>query len=71
MSAKSFNSKIEIVINALKKAGYDPYDQLYGYVSTGEAAYITRQDNARDIVTGMDKDDLREYLKQIKELYGK
>ena len=50
MSAKSFDENINTVINALIKAGYDPYDQLYGYVSTGESAYITRQDNARALV---------------------
>ena len=66
MSAKSFEEKITIVIHALKKAGYVPYDQLYGYVSTGESAYITRQDNARALVESMDKDELRDFLKQMR-----
>ena len=57
MSSKSFDKNINIVINALRKAGYDPYDQLYGYVSTGESAYITRQDNARALVLDMDKNE--------------
>ncbi len=47
MSTKLFDEAINIVIDALRKAGYDPYDQLYGYVSTGELSYITRQGNAR------------------------
>ena len=63
MSAKSFNENINIVINALRKAGYD---QLYGYVSTGESAYITRQDNARALVLDMDKNELREFLKHMR-----
>lgn len=66
MSANSFEENILIVINALKKAGYDPYDQLYGYVSTGEAAYITRQNNARALVEDMDKNELREFLKRMR-----
>ncbi len=51
-----------IVINALKKAGYNPYDQLCGYVTTGEKTYITRQGNARKIIEGLDKNELREYV---------
>ena len=66
MSAKSFDKNINIVINALRKAGYDPYDQLYGYVCTGESAYITRQDNARALVLEMDKNELREFLKHMR-----
>lgn len=66
MSAKSFDKNINIVINALRKAGYDPYGQLYGYVSTGESAYITRQDNARALVLEMDKNELREFLKHMR-----
>ena len=66
MSAKSFEENIQIVVNALKNAGYVPYDQLYGYVSTGEAAYITRKDNARALVVEMDKNELREFLKRMR-----
>lgn len=66
MSAYSFEENILIVVNALKNAGYDPYDQLYGYVSTGEVAYITRQDNARALVVEMDKNELREFLKRMR-----
>ena len=66
MSAKSFDENINTVINALRKAGYNPYDQLYGYVSTGEAAYITRRDNARALVLEMDKNELREFLRLMR-----
>ena len=62
MSTKLFDEAINIVIDALRKAGYDPYDQLYGYVSTGELSYITRQGNARAIVADLDMNDLREFL---------
>lgn len=62
MSTKLFDEAISIVIDALRKAGYDPYDQLYGYVSTGIISYITRQGNAREIVAKLDMDDLRDFL---------
>ena len=70
MSAKSFDENINTVINALRKAGYNPYDQLYGYVSTSESAYITRQDNARALVLEMDKNELREFLKHMRHQHG-
>ena len=62
MSTKLFNEAIQIVIDALKKAGYDPYEQLYGIVSTGTLSIITRQDNARSIVAELDMNDLRDFL---------
>lgn len=70
MSANSFDKNIAIVIDALEQAGYNPYDQLYGYVSTGETAYITRQGNARALVSEMDKDELRRFLKKMRKQYG-
>ena len=62
MSAKSFDKNINIVINALRKAGYDPYDQLYGYVQTGNSLYITRKNNARQIIVKMDPFMIRRSL---------
>lgn len=66
MNAKTFEKNIEIVINALKSAGYDPYDQLYGYVTSGDINYITRRENARALVAEMDINVLREYLIHMK-----
>lgn len=54
--------KLTVVINALEKAGYNPYAQLKGYVSTGDATYITRQDGARAIVREMDERVICSYL---------
>ena len=56
--------KLIFVVNALRAAGYDPYAQLMGYVSTGNAAYITRQGGARTMVRGLDARVILEYLTQ-------
>ena len=61
-----FLENMKIVEQAIREAGYVPCDQLYGYVSTGESAYITRQDNARALVLDMDKNELREFLKHMR-----
>ena len=57
-----FLADMEKVINALHDAGFAPYDQLVGYVLTGNPLYITNRGNARTIVTGMDRDQIRDYL---------
>ena len=55
---------IDEVAALLKKAGYVPYDQIYGYVHTGEDFYITRQGGARDIIKLVSSDALKEYLQK-------
>ena len=66
MNNKVFDEQIKLVIAELKKAGYIPYDQLYGYVSTGEISYITRKGDARAIVAEMDIDEIRAFLERSK-----
>ena len=57
-----FLADMKSVVNALRDAGFVPYDQLYGYVMTGNSTYITRRDGARETVTQIDPDLLRQYL---------
>ena len=57
-----FYANIELVESAIQDAGYIPYDQLYGFLLTGNSAYITRKDNARSIAENLDRDLLRQYL---------
>ena len=57
-----FLSDMKTVENAIRDAGFVPYDQIYGYVLTGNSAYITRRDGARETVSKMDPELLRRYL---------
>ena len=43
-----FEKVVEEIIQAIKKAGYDPYAQLYSYVTKGKEEYITRANGARE-----------------------
>lgn len=56
--------RIERIIAALRQAGYDPYSQLQGYLITGNAAYITRTGNARELIRTVDLWQLQMYLQQ-------
>lgn len=63
MEQIEFEKQLELVISALSAAGYDPLAQLTGYLQTGDATFITRQRNARDIIRSLDKEQLAEYVK--------
>ena len=57
-------------ISAMQAAGYEPYDQLYGYVLHENDQYITRQGGggAREIITRMEIKDIQTFVKHYREL---
>ena len=55
--------KMEMIVKAIRKAGYDPYAQLTGFLYTADARYITRTDNARDLIQDLDPAFIKQYLK--------
>lgn len=56
--------RIERIVAAMRQAGYDPISQLQGYLITGNAAYITRSGNARELIRTVDLWQLQSYLQQ-------
>ena len=57
-----FEETIDYVVTVLKEAGYNPYEQLYGYLNTGNESYITRKGNARDLVAALDREKIWNYI---------
>ena len=55
------------IANSMKKAGYDPYEQMYGYWKTGQILYVTRTDDARNKIQSISMDSIREFLDLIKK----
>lgn len=53
---------LEEIISALHEKGYEPYEQIYGYLKTGLETYITRYDGARDKIKTLDENILWEYI---------
>ena len=43
-------------------AGYDPYEQLYAYLHTGNDTYITRKGDARSLVGELDREQIWAYI---------
>jgi len=50
------------VYEALKEKGYNPINQLVGYLLSGDPAYITSHKNARSIIRDLERDDLLEEI---------
>ena len=58
------DEKLRSVIDSIASAGYNPYEQIYGYYTTGNEVYITRTGNARTLIREIDRKDLTEYIKK-------
>lgn len=50
------------VYGALKEKGYNPLNQLVGYLLSGDPAYITNHLNARSLIRQAERDELLEEL---------
>lgn len=46
------------VYDALRQKGYNPINQIVGYLLSEDPTYITTHNNARSIIRRIDRDDL-------------
>ncbi len=46
------------VYNVMDKTGYNALDQLVGYLGSGDPTYISTKENARNIISKVDRDNL-------------
>ena len=53
---------ITAVYNALLVKGYNPINQLVGYILTEDPTYITHYKNARTLISRLDRDELLQEL---------
>ena len=53
------------VYNALQEKGYNPINQIVGYILSEDPTYITNYNNARTLIRRLDRDELlQELVKQ-------
>jgi uncharacterized protein (UPF0297 family) len=65
VQAEEVNQAREILLAvyaALKEKGYNPINQLVGYLLSGDPAYITSHGNARSLIRRLERDELLEEL---------
>ena len=50
------------VYNALQEKGYNPINQIVGYILSEDPTYITNYNNARSLIRKLDRDELLQEL---------
>lgn len=60
-----FEGIMEHIVASIRSAGYEPYDQLYGYLKTGDETYITRTGDARRQIKELDRGQLAQYIQKL------
>ena len=53
---------LEIVYKALSEKGYNPVNQIVGYIMSGDPTYITSHNGARSLIMKMERDEQVEEL---------
>jgi uncharacterized protein (UPF0297 family) len=53
---------INTVYQSLKTKGYNPINQIVGYLLSGDPTYITSYENARGLMRKLERDELLEEL---------
>ena len=66
MSSQEFNKTMEYITQAMREKGYDPYQQLKGYLLENDPGYITRYKNARARIVELDSEQVRKYIEEVK-----
>ena len=56
------------VYQALEEKGYNPINQIVGYILSGDPTYITSHNNARNLIREVERDELLE--KMVKYYIG-
>lgn len=65
MENTCFDATMGTITMALIAAGYEPLEQLYCYVNTGNPAFITRQGGARDLILSVEMESVRCYVNEL------
>lgn len=59
---ETVRSILGTIYEALTEKGYNPVNQLVGYIISGDPTYITSNKNARSLITKIERDELLEEL---------
>lgn len=59
---KEVSETLAIVYRALEEKGYNPINQIVGYLLSGDPAYIPRYQDARNLIRRHERDEIMEEL---------
>ena len=55
---EAMRDKLQMVYDALVEKGYNPLNQIVGYIISEDPTYITNYNNSRAIISKIDRDEL-------------
>ncbi|GEL13337.1 UPF0297 protein [Lapidilactobacillus concavus] len=61
-SRKNVKDTLESVYHSLEEKGYNPINQIVGYLLSGDPAYIPRHNDARNLLLKHERDEIIEEL---------
>ena len=56
---------LQLVYQAMTEKGYDPVNQIVGYIMSGDPTYITSHKGARSLIMRVERDELVEELLRV------
>ena len=56
---------IDVVYHALSEKGYNPVNQIVGYIMSGDPTYITSHKGARSLIMKVERDEILEELMAV------
>ena len=56
---------LELVYAALSEKGYNPVNQIVGYIMSGDPTYITSHKGARSLIMKVERDEILEELMSV------
>ena len=62
ISVQLVRDVLAIVYRALMEKGYNPVNQIVGYIMSGDPTYITSHNNARSLIMKVERDELVEEM---------
>ncbi len=61
-SSEEMKQTLSAVYHSLAEKGYDPINQIVGYLLSEDPTYITNHNNARSLICKLDRDELLQEL---------
>lgn len=59
---RNVSETLKVVYQALEEKGYNPINQIVGYLLSGDPAYIPRHNDARNLIKRHERDEILEEL---------
>ena len=56
---------LDLVYNAMAEKGYNPVNQIVGYIMSGDPTYITSHKGARSLIMKVERDEILEELMSV------